>query len=432
MGDRKVEKRVNTRSVTKSRSEFKYEPLKYSPLKHTPVKLLKRTPVNISNKTLIKPSTAKPKTNDLANNTKDEKMGIEGDKAESMERELAEMKERLAGIDMFRNALEELKGKVLASETRVRELREQNEVQQNRIRELERGNNARNPDAPNAVPGRNNALNENFLENLINGLQRQNIDYRRPEFDNRDSQNPKEFVNQLERYFGVVGTREESKLIVAEDALKGLAKLWVEARATSFTTYAQFKESFLETYDSATYRMKAKLNWSLRRYHSREGGLQEYYLKQVKEARYIFPDISAKTINTELAQQFPENIRVSLATADFSQNETISNALAYLDLGSDRQKANKDISENQHRNKEGVRNVGVARGGPYGGQDARKYQNSREFENQNRGNPYYSNGRNYGFDNQRGAPSRFQMPDVNRPPPNFNRSSAPRNEPSLN
>lgn len=423
MGDKNISHKVNTRSETRLRGKVVHSPIKHSPFKSYAGNSKTKTAVNSESKFIAKESQRK---------------------SSNMEQELAELKERLAGVEAFRNLITELEDRVSTGQVQVRELREQNELQREKIRELERGNNVRVPGPQNVAPMGDNAMNVNLLGNFLNGFQRLNTDYRRPEFDNQESQNPREFINRLERYFGVVGTREETKLIVAEDSLKGLAKLWLDARVDSFATYEEFKNSFLEVYDSATYRMKAKLNWSLRRYNPRVEGLQEYFLKQLKEAKYIFPDISVKAINTELAQQFPENIRASLATADFADNEIISNALAYLDLGSDaryRQKTNRDIPENNHRNREGIRNMDVMHDRHYEENNAREQYNGRQgFENQQvRANAYhgpqnYHRGRGRGgnFGNRQGVNAGFVMPDLNRPPPNVNYQNQPRNARDLN
>lgn len=343
-----------------------------------------------------------------------------------MEQQLEEFQRRLADVETFQQKITALENKITAGELRIEDLRAENDRQKGKIQELENRNVAPEP---------NNVANDNMIGNLINSLQRLNTQCRRPEFDGRDAQNPKEFIQKLERDFEISGTRENSKLVIAEDAMKGLARLWLDARGTRFGNYQEFKDAFLETYDSSTYRMKAKMQWSLRRYSQKYGGLQEFFLNQVKEAKYIFPDFSARAINIEIAQQFPENVRSSLATADFTNNETISNALAYLDTGSDhreKKKVGNDMGDNSYRTKEGVRNIDVARGDPYEkeytrGNDHRwetKYQ-ARENVAQNSHNNFRGQqGGNFAGNRNNRGNAAFAMPNLSQPPPNYHQNRA--------
>lgn len=42
----------------------------------------------------------------------------------------------------------------------------------------------------------------------------------------------------------VAGTRKKLKFISVEDAMKGLAKIWLEARGMTFNNYQEFKDRY--------------------------------------------------------------------------------------------------------------------------------------------------------------------------------------------
>lgn len=354
-----------------------------------------------------------------------------------MEGEMENLKRRLLDVEGFRNTITELMGKVTAGEEDMRELRNENERQRQKIVELENRNLVGDRNARENAPQGDNA---NILGNLINGLQRLSTDSGRPEFGDAEA-NPQEFIDRLERYFRVAGTNESMKLIIAEDALRGVAKLWLDARLTRFDTYAGFRGAFLEHYDSSTYRMRTKLNWSARRYNSRMGSMQEYYLRQIKEARFIFPDVTSKAINTELAQQFPESVRSSLAVADFSNNDTIFNALAYLDMGGehrDRKRAGQESGDNFNKIRENVRKMGTTENQRYydangRGNDERRWQGGQGRNTEsNRRHEYDWRSRDHAGWNSNARQATFQMPNTNQPPPNWNRADRQQDARNLN
>ncbi|KAJ8971345.1 hypothetical protein NQ314_000744 [Rhamnusium bicolor] len=70
----------------------------------------------------------------------------------------------------------------------------------------------------------------------------------KPSFRNPESQNPVLFLSKLERYVRSVGASASESLEIIQDCLAGPAADWRDMQKESWTTYDNFRQSFLEFY----------------------------------------------------------------------------------------------------------------------------------------------------------------------------------------
>ena len=101
----------------------------------------------------------------------------------------------------------------------------------------------------------------------------------------------------MEKYFIRKRVQNEQKLLIIEDALKGLARAWFEARLTPFIVLTHFKNNFLKEFYSIEARAEIKNSWSMRKFRSSDGLLVEYFTEQRRVAKYFNPPMDNYEIN---------------------------------------------------------------------------------------------------------------------------------------
>lgn len=120
--------------------------------------------------------------------------------------------------------------------------------------------------------------------------------------------------------------------MLVEDALIGRAKLWHDARVFPFVSYSHFKEKFLEEFYSIEARMVAKSKWENRRFESIDNSLQEYYIEQVRDAKFCSTSLQEYEVNYLIVKQLPQRAREVLVTIDYMDTSKIIHTLARLDV----------------------------------------------------------------------------------------------------
>ena len=83
-------------------------------------------------------------------------------------------------------------------------------------------------------------VNNDLVRGILNHFQSQKVNISLPTFDGL-SCNPVEFIQNLEKYNLRKNIPEEVKLVIVEDALKGKAKLWHDARDVPFRNFRDFQ-----------------------------------------------------------------------------------------------------------------------------------------------------------------------------------------------
>lgn len=251
------------------------------------------------------------------------------------------------------------------------------------------------------------------LGGIINHLNSFNVDIKVPKFTGEDNTNPREFINDLERYFELKHLLVEQKILVVHGALEGRAKIWLDSRRIRFRTYEDFKTSFLQEFYSVAIRIREKNRWSTRRYKAHENTLQTYYLKQAKEAQYFEPKLTDYEINYSIIQQMPVRVRENLVAIDFSDNNLVETALAQLDLAQEEREREKRRNSQPNNNDQAyvkVKGIGFHGNG--------QSQSESNFYGQQR-----QNNATYQYNNRAGVntpnAANFCLPNTRYPPPTY-------------
>ena len=128
----------------------------------------------------------------------------------------------------------------------------------------------------------------------------------------------------------------DQKLNVTEDALKGRARVWFEARPNSF-----IRSSFLQEFYSLEARAEIKNSWTMRKFKHSDDSLTEYYTEQRRIANHISPPMDTYEINYHIINQLPPRVREVLSVIDYADVDRIAQALSRLYA------AHKESSENK-------------------------------------------------------------------------------------
>lgn len=231
----------------------------------------------------------------------------------------------------------------------IDDLRQLNNMQREEINRLREQNQTQNR--------QNDNDGTQAINNIVAGLRVLNIDSKMPKYDDNQTKNPNEFLNNLNRYFTIKQINDEHRLLLIENALEGRAKMWYETNRDEFMDYEQFKAAFLKEFFSIPIRVKIKSRWSARRFEPGKSTLQSYFLSQYKEAQYFLPIPEVYEINYSIIQQLPIRVREALTAIDYSEVNKVTQALAHLDLTHEerensrkRQQAQNQSSNNENTN----------------------------------------------------------------------------------
>lgn len=276
------------------------------------------------------------------------------------------------------------------------------------------GQNNRNNEGNNTDDATGN-INMELVNGILSHFETLNISVPLPSYDGQTG-NPVQFIEKLEKYFLRKRTRTEQKLLIVEDALKGRARIWHEARFNPFISFEHFKTAFLNEFYSLEARIKSKTEWASKRFKVSDGSLLEYFNEQVRAAKYISPRLDDYEVHYTIIKQLPQRARDALAAVEYSDYEKISKALARLDASHNENYSSVNYGRSAaHQGQQRSANPQVnylhrsssfkRQNNQYTHQDRRDYPQTRQHEN---------------WREQADADRNkyFAMPDVTQPPPN--------------
>ena len=120
--------------------------------------------------------------------------------------------------------------------------------------------------------------------------------------------NPVKFIEKLKRYFIRKKFREDQKVLLTEDALNDRARILFEARVHSFID-DHFCSVFLNEFHSVEARTRAKSERANRKFGNQDRSLYEYFVDQVRAAKYFSPRLDPYEVNYTIAKQLPRQAR---------------------------------------------------------------------------------------------------------------------------
>ena len=166
---------------------------------------------------------------------------------------------------------------------------------------------------------------------LMGNIQSMNIEVKVPEFKDENSQNPLEFLNNVERFCAIKYIREDKKINILNILLQSKARIWYELQIP-FQNYENFRIAFLNEFFTIPIQVKLKNKWSLKKFNFENNkNLQTYYYEQAKQATYLRPKLSEFEKNFIIIQQFPQFVRKALASINCEETNVIIQTLANLD-----------------------------------------------------------------------------------------------------
>ena len=205
--------------------------------------------------------------------------------------------------------------------------------------------NAVNPSAGNVERSAN--VNTTLVEGILGHFENLQVLVPLPTYDGVRN-NAVEFIEKLKRYFIRKKIREDQKLLLAEDALKDRARIWFEARVHPFIDFDHFCSVFLNEFHSVEARTRAKSEWASRKFRNQDRSLYEYFVDQVRAAKYFTPRLDPYEVNYTIAKQLPRHARDILAVVNFAETDRVAQALAHLDE-SYRESGNEKVANQRER-----------------------------------------------------------------------------------
>lgn len=259
---------------------------------------------------------------------------------------------------------------------------------------------------------------------IIEHLQTFNTNVRIPKFN--DKINPKEYLEQIKKYFDVKAIRAPQQILMLENILDAPIKVWYQNVKNSIQNFDQFKEAFLKQFYSIPIRLHFKARWQARRYTS-EVTMQEYFYRQVNEAQYFEPPVLPYEVNFSIIQQMPLQTRMALATIDYSQTNQVSQALAQLDLAQSTHYQFYNVQNNQDLDRCQINAFGFTSSN--NNHDNNNNHNNWRSRSDGQGNGGYNSRprrNNYNhFNNQNNSNnnSNVSLPDLTVPPPSMSQNN---------
>lgn len=132
-----------------------------------------------------------------------------------------------------------------------------------------------------------NNNSDNMIQTLLGGFRAFNIDAKPPKFV--ESQNPKKFLEKLEKFFNIKIIPYENHMDVLDDVFCDRAKIWFESH--SYVDYQDFKQKFIEEFYSIPVRVRMKADWLAKRFDPSKDQLSAYFFSQIKDAQYFLPSL---------------------------------------------------------------------------------------------------------------------------------------------
>lgn len=126
----------------------------------------------------------------------------------------------------------------------------------------------------------NDNADNRLLRTLIDGFRAINIDAKIPKF--KETDNPNQYLENLDKFYKIKGINNENKLIILETAFEGHVKLWFDTQRNSFTNFDDFKTKFLNEFYFIPIRVKIKSAWLAKRFEPNQDTLHSYFLGQVQ------------------------------------------------------------------------------------------------------------------------------------------------------
>ncbi|KAL7307659.1 hypothetical protein TKK_0000343 [Trichogramma kaykai] len=165
---------------------------------------------------------------------------------------------------------------------------------------------------------------------MISNAQSMQLDIKIQEFEDENSMNPLEFLDDVDRFYRIKNIKDDKKLNVMSVLLQGKARIWFELYSP-FQSFDQFRKAFINEFYSVSIQVKVKNKWVSKRYDERLKNLQTFFYRQLKEANYLRPKMSDFEKNFTIVQQFSADVRKTLTTINFNDTNAIVLTLSNLD-----------------------------------------------------------------------------------------------------
>lgn len=190
-------------------------------------------------------------------------------------------------------------------------------------------------------------------------------------FSPNGSLHPVAFIRKLKELFESAGVPAERQVNLAINGLRGSAAVWAEVKRDDFRDFATFKKFFLARYWNSDKEREAyqKLHFGV--YHEGESKA-DYFMRMVKEARYLSNKVSERDIVKLLINHFPNDIKRGILNSGLKTVDEIDEHLRTID---------DTYGENERRGvnvERGWRRVGANNGGYQGNH----YRSGRNDANQ--------------------------------------------------
>lgn len=159
----------------------------------------------------------------------------------------------------------------------------------------------------------------------------QQIDIALPGFRGDLSEDPIEYLQELEQYiiFRRVPSEYQSKMI--QNSLKGNARIWFDAVRHDLNDFSHFREVFRQEFLSIDTQERKRDRWRSRRYNAADSNLVNYYYGQLSEAVHLQPPMSIDEKNRIIVNQMPREVQIALAGVRLSDQRALVHVLTRID-----------------------------------------------------------------------------------------------------
>lgn len=150
----------------------------------------------------------------------------------------------------------------------------------------------------------NSSTNVNNFPNLVNMISHI------PFFNDEGSIHPIDFIEQIQMLINNYNIPFANIRILLADKFKGKAKAWGEAFLTSFSTFDNFKNAFVDFFWDETKQQyfKSKIESGI----YERGSYVEHFTKYVAMARHIYPPFTDLSLIKLIARHLPPHISTTL------------------------------------------------------------------------------------------------------------------------
>lgn len=149
---------------------------------------------------------------------------------------------------------------------------------------------------------------------------------------NDDQLNPKEFIAGVENFFSEAQASDRTRILEAGRLLTHKAATWYQAKSGTFVSFNDFKTRFLSYFWNETKQNKIRSRVFVPgQYRPEMGDMSDYFLNNLKKARFLDDPIPERTLLAAIISHFPSDVQWALTHCNARTEDLVIEKLLELD-----------------------------------------------------------------------------------------------------